>query len=509
MDVFDFRYIMHIVFTSIFGVFGLYHLLSYLILKHKILLHYFILIFGLTLHWSLYFLVNSPFTKETSTIVEKVSLTSAMVTTFGLLQFAKNYLNINKSAHPNLTRTYSLLTWTVVCLPFLHIINNLILGIIWLNDTFELLAAIMALTSVFLNILSGCQLFKAHKLNRYYLYSYAPILLSAILYIGTWFAKRYYEFDANPIVLTTSILVTIQLILFSLLISFKFKEIENQNFNMQVEANTKLKSEVERQTRKLTMAKAELEKQNNELKQVSKLKNKLFSLLAHDVRAPLNNFMIIIELIEAELCDGELKQLTGKLKNEINDRVSMINGLLEWSYKQLDGVRLEKTVCDLESVFRSIKQEFERVANGKNIEIELKIACRELFIDENMLKVILRNLVSNAIKFSSVGQKIIIWSQQNSFNIEIGVRDFGIGMDMNWFCKLEDDEKPKSRKGTEGEKGTGFGLLISKDFVEMNGGEIICESEIDKGTNFILRFQDYLHSDIPVQMASNNSAHCV
>ena len=98
---------------------------------------------------------------------------------------------------------------------------------------------------------------------------------------------------------------------------------------MQLEANTKLKDEVERQTKKLTVAKAELENQNAELEQVSKLKNKLFSLLAHDVRAPLNNFVVIIQLIEAELADEELKRLTEKLKSEVYDRISMINDLLQ------------------------------------------------------------------------------------------------------------------------------------------------------------------------------------
>ena len=488
MDVFDFRNLTNLLFTAIFAAFGIYHLLSYLVLKHKILLHYFILILGITLHWSLYFFMNNSFGSETAQVADKISLTTAMITTFGLLQFTRNYLAIKKDNHPRLSKTYKLLIGTVVCLPFLHITNTLTIGLVWLNEILVLLAAITALAAILINIYSGIRLFNAHKLNRYYLYSYAPILLSAIIYIGAWFAKQYSDFDATPIIIATSVLTTIQLILFSLLISFKFKEIEDDNMKIQLEANTKLRNEVERQTKKLMVAKAELENQNAELEEVSKLKNKLFSLLAHDVRAPLNNFVVILGLIEAELSDVELKHLTEKLKGEISDRILMVNDLLQWSHKQLDGIKLDKTICDLENVFRSVKQEFSRVADKKNIEIELSVCCQEIFIDETMLKVILRNMVSNAIKFSENGQKIIMWSACNSENMEIGVQDFGIGMDINWYQNIKSGDRPRTRKGTEGEKGTGFGLLISKDFAEMNGGELICESEVDKGTNFVLRF---------------------
>ena len=86
MDVFDFRYLTNLVFTSIFAAFGIYHLLSYLVLKHKILLDYLVLIWGITLHWSLYFFMNNSFGSEITAVADKISLTTAMITTFGLLQ---------------------------------------------------------------------------------------------------------------------------------------------------------------------------------------------------------------------------------------------------------------------------------------------------------------------------------------------------------------------------------------------------------------------------------------
>jgi signal transduction histidine kinase len=124
-----------------------------------------------------------------------------------------------------------------------------------------------------------------------------------------------------------------------------------------------------------------------------------------------------------------------------------------------------------------------------------------------MLQVVLRNLTSNAIKFSDNGQKVVLWSQKQGEHIELGVKDFGMGMEKDWYQRLQNDKRPEIRKGTKGEKGTGFGLVIAKDFVEMNGGQLICESEMGKGTNFILRFP--AKSDITTSQTktSNSPVH--
>ncbi|MCR9226688.1 MAG: sensor histidine kinase [Flavobacteriaceae bacterium] len=489
MDNLDFRFLNTIVFTAIFGVFAIYHLCSYLILRHKILLHYFIMIFGLTLHWSLYFFISNTFGQTAAMIADKASLFTAMLTTFGLLMFTKNYLNIKRDKYSRLSKIYTAFVIVVVSLPILHFLNNLLARIGWFNDILVIVAAIIAMATIFLNIFSGFWLFSAPKFNKYYLYSYAPILLAALLYISTWFLKRHFSFNVNPILLISSILVTFQLILFSLLLGFKFKLIEDQNLQIQLEANQMLISEVDRQTKNLQIANNALENQNKELDRINKLKNKLFSLMTHDVRAPLNNLSVIVAMMEEHLADDEVKQIMEKLKIEISDKIDMLNGVLQWSYSQLEGIELNKKRCDLQEIFTKVKNEFERTAKDKDITIILDTSSPEIVADENILKVILRNLISNAIKFSSKGQKVVLWSQENSKNIELGVKDFGTGMDPNWFDQIKRGDKPQSTRGTSGEKGTGFGLLIAKDFVEMLEGEMLCESERNEGTNFILRFK--------------------
>lgn len=490
MDNIDFRYLTTIVFTSIFGVFGIYHLLSFLVLRHKITLYYFVLIFGLTLHWILSLIGVGPFSDSVILIADKATLTTAMVSTFGLLMFTKSYLNIYKNSYKTLATIYKVFAIIIVCLPGLHIINNIVTKIEWLNSSLVMLAAILALSTTLLSLYSGIRLYNTKKFNKYYLYSYTPYLLGSILYIASWFSQKYYNVDTDLVILSTSILITLQLILFSLLISYKYKSIEDYTIKMQVEANDRLTTEVEKQTKHLQIAKQDLEYKNEELEEVNKLKNKLFSLLTHDVRGPLNNIGTIVEMIESQLEESELKEITKKLKNEVTDRISMVNVLLDWSYNQLEGVTLDKKLCNLDTLFKSIKKEFKRIAIDKDIEIELAISCQELYIDENMLKVILRNLTSNAIKFSKEGQKIILSSNCTSDIVTIGVKDFGLGMNTDWQNSTDNNSGPTVRKGTIGEKGTGFGLMITKDFVEMNGGEIICMSEINKGTEFILSFKN-------------------
>lgn len=482
------RFFTTIVFTAIFSVFGIYHLLSYFVLKHRILLYYSILIFGLTLHWSLYIFLQGRFGEDLANLANNASLTTAMLSTLGMLLFTHNYLNIEQEDFKRLHLSYKFLITVVICLPFLSVLHILFFKIDWFNGILELIAAFAALLATIINTISGILLFKTRKFNAYYLYANTPLLIAGLLYIATWLFKDYLPLDTALMVLICSVLITLQLILFSILIGFKFKYLEEENSKIQASANEKLKIEVDRQTKNLQQAKQTLENQNQELLKVNKLKNKLFSLITHDVRAPLNNLSEIIDIIESDVANEDMKMFTSKLKSDISYKITMVNGLLQWSYKQLDGVVLKKEICNLEAIFSSIKKEFEKMAEDKKISIELQIECKAIEIDKNMLLVVLRNLTSNAIKFSQNGQKVILWSKCTNEKTELGVQDFGVGMNVDWFGNLQQKERPRTSLGTKGEKGTGFGLIIAKDFTEMNGGTLICESERDKGTNFILQF---------------------
>jgi hypothetical protein len=165
MTEIDFTYLITSVFTAIFGVFGIYHLASFLILRHKILFYYCILILGLTFHWSWYLFALGPLGKD---ITGKASLITAMITTYGLLLFTKNYLNIRKGNHPKLSKSYTILKYIVACLPIPYVLNIFITKNEWLTNLFVMLAAISAMVSIFMNIFSGIRLYKEEKFNKYY-----------------------------------------------------------------------------------------------------------------------------------------------------------------------------------------------------------------------------------------------------------------------------------------------------------------------------------------------------
>ena len=485
MNSFDINYLIVSIFTAIFGVFGIYHLVSFLILRHRILYHYCIIIFGLTLHWS-WSLFPEGYLPEI--VQEKGSLITAMITTFGFLLFTMNYLNIHRGNHPKISRSYTFLKYSSVLIPVLYVLNLLTFNIGWLHSSLVMSAAVIAMLTVLLNIFSGIRLFNDEKFNKYYLYAYAPMLLSSVIYISAWFIKDKYNVDRHLIVLISSILITLQLILFSILVSYKFKYIEKSNMRTQVETNKFLAFEVDKQTKDLQIAKENLESKNRELESVNSLKNKLFSLLTHDVRGPLHNISLLVKLLENQIEDSELKEISQSLKNELDDRIAMVSALLDWSYNQLEGIKLHKKDCDIQEIFKSIAKQYERSAKEKDVKLLFEIETPTLFIDENMFKVILRNLISNAIKFSTKNQNVILSSKKGPEGIEVGVQDFGVGMTTNWHKDLVKDCIPKTTLGTKGEQGTGFGLLIAKDFVEMNGGELFCTSKPNEGTHFVMRF---------------------
>ncbi|TVZ51361.1 sensor histidine kinase [Dokdonia sp. Hel_I_53] len=488
MNIIEDKEIQILIFTIIFGVFGLYHMLTYLVLRYKILLYYSILIFGLTAHWSLYF-IDKSVQLQSSSISQKISVLTAMITIIGMLLFTKSYLNIRNEKYRILNSIYINFVLIAATICVFHIINWFLFNNVFLQKALSVIAALLALGAIILILFSGVVLFKKNRLNKYYLYSSWPLIFSALLYTGGWLLKNSFNIDKSILILVTSILVVLQLLLFSVIIGFKFKLIEETNFKLQLDINEDLQSKVAERTEELEVARQSLENKNADLEEINSIKNKLFSLITHDVRTPLQNFGSIIDLLESDLENDIKIELSNDLKIEISEKLEMINGLLQWSYKQMDGVQVKKESSKLVEVFENTKAEFTRMAKEKNIEIIIDTDSSSINIDRNMLKIILRNIVSNALKFSPKNSTVIIWSLTSDKSVEIGVQDSGSGMKSDWFLDFLSNKRPSTTLGTNGEKGTGFGLMITKDFVEMNGGEIFIDSDSDKGTTIRLLFK--------------------
>ena len=234
----------------------------------------------------------------------------------------------------------------------------------------------------------------------------------------------------------------------------------------------------------LTIAHKELE----QLVQLNNDKNLFISILAHDLRSPLGVLLGLSDLLTENIRQFNIDKIE-KLVNEINQSAqntfTLLQDLLKWSRVQSGKIPFEPQNLSFTDIYKDIIKILNPNAVAKNITINYSLADEiNVFADVDMLKAVLRNLVSNAIKFTNNGGAININAEVNSGNVTISVSDNGIGIEPESLTKLFDISKIHTTTGTAKEKGTGLGLLLCKEFVEKHGGKIWVESECGKGSIF-------------------------
>ena len=228
--------------------------------------------------------------------------------------------------------------------------------------------------------------------------------------------------------------------------------------------------------------------QKKHLKELNATKDKFFSIIAHDLRAPLNQMLALSELIQKEVeADKwtEVIRLSGHINDSAKSGSLLLENLLEWSRSQTGSIKFNPEVLDLSLITDEIMTLNEHNAAQKEITIKSKIGSDAVaYADRNMIKTVLRNLVSNSVKFTYRRGKIVLDVKKTNGSITYSVKDTGIGLQKEDIKKLfRMDVNPKTI-GNHQEKGTGLGLILCKEFVEANGGEIWVESEYGKGSAF-------------------------
>lgn len=234
----------------------------------------------------------------------------------------------------------------------------------------------------------------------------------------------------------------------------------------------------------------ELRAKKDELQEAVDVKNKFISILAHDLKNPFNSLIGFSDLLKDEVesySNENLKEFVNNIHDVTTNTYFFLEELLEWARTQQDLVAFNPENIHVIQIVNDCISLLLSASKTKNIEIDCKIS-QDLYVfaDKNMLKTILRNLISNAIKFTSKCGQIRITANIKEPYIEIIVSDTGIGMGTNTLESLFKIDKTKSIKGTEGERGTGFGLLLCKEFVEKHGGTICVKSELGIGSDFII-----------------------
>jgi len=239
----------------------------------------------------------------------------------------------------------------------------------------------------------------------------------------------------------------------------------------------------------------EIKLKNEQLILANANKDLFMSILAHDLRNPFNTLIGFSGLLVKNIQVYDL----AKIKNQANlihiiakQAYDLLEDLLLWSRAQSGQLPFEPQKLNFTNICQDIVEKLKPIADTKNIIINhFAEADYNIFADVNMLKTIIRNLVSNSIKFTKNGGKINIYAEKDETAIKIKVSDNGIGMSQETISKLFDISQTQTSSGTSGEKGTGLGLLLCKEFVEKHGGKISVESELDKGTVFSFTIKQF------------------
>ena len=231
------------------------------------------------------------------------------------------------------------------------------------------------------------------------------------------------------------------------------------------------------------------QQQARELQKLNQLKDRIFSIMAHDLRGPLLNVTEVLRMISDDtITTEEFKFLSPKLSKDISYTTDLLENILHWSRSQLKGYSINRDFCDLKALVSSEINYHMKSASDKNITISHSLDDElTAFADLLMMQMVVRNLLGNAIKFCHPECRIEISAAYCEKNyICIRIQDNGVGIAEENIQRIFKGENVSSM-GTKNEKGTGIGLMVCWDFMERNGGYITMESQLGKGTTFNLK----------------------
>ncbi len=238
-----------------------------------------------------------------------------------------------------------------------------------------------------------------------------------------------------------------------------------------------------------------ISEQISQLEKLNEDKDKFISLISHDLRGPFTGFLGLTKFLHENLntfTPEEIKEVAKELHNSLLRQYQLLENLLDWSKIQIGKVKINKQKIDLSEIVNNKIELFQTSAKSKNIELVSSIKPETyIFADSVMISSVIHNLISNAIKYTKERGKITLNSSEKDNYVEVSVSDTGIGISKENLEKLFQPGEIFSTPGTKMEKGTGLGLLIAKEMVEMNDGKIRVESQENVGTTFYILLPKY------------------
>ena len=239
----------------------------------------------------------------------------------------------------------------------------------------------------------------------------------------------------------------------------------------------------------LVAAKRTIEKQNAELRATIANRDKMYSVIAHDLRSPMASIRMVLNLVvnavTPEAVGPELWELLDKANKESEEVHDLLDNLLKWTKSQTGRLSVVTQDLDLNDIIPGVVDIFEMIAMTKRIQLKyIGMGSVVVRADNDMLKTVVRNFMSNAIKFSPEGSSVEIMVTTEGDFAKVSVHDHGVGIAPERVGSIF--HKGETTYGTEGEEGSGLGLQLCADFARKNGGDVMVESELGKGSTFSL-----------------------
>jgi signal transduction histidine kinase len=255
--------------------------------------------------------------------------------------------------------------------------------------------------------------------------------------------------------------------------------------------NKKLKLEIEERKR----AESALQESETKLREANAAKDKFFSLIAHDLRNPFNAVIGFSNLLRENIAEFDITEISeyiGYINDSAINAYTLLGNLLDWARSQTNSIQFNPEAVNICEIIKSTLIILSGEATKKNILINSSVSSEcTVMADSNMVSAVLRNLISNAIKFTQPGGVIHLSSRMAGEKNEFTIADNGVGIQQNDIEKLFRIDAKVYTKGTSNESGTGLGLILCKEFVEKNSGTIRVESEPGKGSRFIFTLPAY------------------
>ncbi|MDR4987732.1 MAG: ATP-binding protein [Bacteroidales bacterium] len=255
---------------------------------------------------------------------------------------------------------------------------------------------------------------------------------------------------------------------------------ESVPYRLLMERSRQLEEKVLERTRKI-------KEQHDELLKLNQTKDKLFSLIAHDLISPFHTIMGFSEILEERIGQENCsqRQMVGMIRRQAQSAYDLLENLLEWAKSQTDAIANRPEPLRLSDIIKEVVLQTSLLSHKKETVIEVAVEDTLMVLaDKHMLQVVLRNLLSNAIKYTDKGGKVKFAASVANGKVRISVQDDGIGMDGNKLNLLAEGVPIESTLGTNSERGSGLGLLLCVEFIRKMGDDLTIVSKLGEGSCF-------------------------